>query len=53
MATLAASNVAGLLMGYPARNRPDVGPFLGNRPPKAAPRILNAKELSISLYEGK
>ena len=53
MATLAASNVAGLLMGYPAWNRPDVGPFLGNRPPKAAPSILNAKELSISLYEGK
>jgi len=53
MATLAASNVAGLLMGYPAWNRPDVGPFLGNRPPRAAPSILNAKELSISLYEGK
>jgi hydroxypyruvate reductase 1 len=50
MATLAASNVAGLLMGYPAWNRPDVAPFLGDRPPKAAPSILNAKEMGIPLY---
>jgi hydroxypyruvate reductase 1 len=50
MATLAASNVAGLLMGYPAWNRPDVTPFLGDLPPKAAPSILNAKEIGIPLY---
>ena len=50
MATLAASNVAGLLMGYPAWNRPDVTPFLGDRPPKAAPSILNAREVGIAFY---
>ena len=50
MATLAASNVAGLLMGYPAWNKPDILPFLGDAPPKAAPSIINAKELGIPLY---
>ena len=29
MATLAASNVAALLQGYPAWQRPDIAPFLG------------------------
>ncbi|MGE5259008.1 MAG: NAD(P)-dependent oxidoreductase [Hyphomicrobiales bacterium] len=50
MATLAASNVAALLMGYPAWNRPDIMPFLGDRPPQAAPSILNAEALGIPLY---
>jgi hydroxypyruvate reductase 1 len=50
MATLAASNVAALLMGYPAWNQPDVTPFLSARPPQAAPSILNARELGIPLY---
>jgi glycerate dehydrogenase len=29
MATLAAANVAGILMGYPLWNQPDISPFLG------------------------
>jgi len=51
MATLAACNVAGLLMGYPAWNQPDILSFLEGDAPKAAPSILNAKELGIPLYE--
>jgi hydroxypyruvate reductase 1 len=50
MGTLAAANVAGILMGYPAWNRPDVEPFLSAHPPKAAPSILNAGELGLPLY---
>lgn len=50
MAILAAGNVAGILMGYPAWQNPDILPFLGNEPPQAAPSILNAKELGIPLY---
>ncbi|MFO8163331.1 MAG: NAD(P)-dependent oxidoreductase [Thermodesulfobacteriota bacterium] len=50
MATLAASNVAGILMGYPAWQDPDVSPFLVDDPPRAAPSIVNAKELNISLF---
>jgi hydroxypyruvate reductase 1 len=52
MATLAGCNVAGLLMGYPAWNRPDILSFLEGDAPKAAPSILNAKELNIAIYEG-
>lgn len=51
MATLAGSNVAGILMGYPAWNRPDILSFLEGESPKAAPSILNAKELGIPLLE--
>jgi len=50
MATLAASNVAGLLMGYPVWNRPDILPFLETDAPIAAPSIVNAKELGLALY---
>jgi len=50
MATLAAANVAGILMGYPVWNRPNVEAFLSADPPKAAPSILNATELSLPLY---
>lgn len=50
MATLAASNIAGILMGYPAWQKPGITPFLGNEPPKASPSILNAKEVGVSLY---
>lgn len=50
MAILAASNVAGILMGYPAWQNPDILPFLGDEPPQAAPSILNAKALGIPLY---
>ena len=52
MATLAAANVAGLLMGYPAWQRPDISPFLEGDPPRAAPSILNAEELGIAVYGG-
>ena len=50
MAALAAANVAGILMGYPVWNRPDITPFLGDCPPHAAPSILNASELGFPLY---
>ncbi len=51
MAILAASNVAGILMGYPAWNQPDILSFLEGDSPKAAPSILNAKKLKIPLFE--
>jgi len=50
MATLAASNVAGLLRGYPVWNRPNILPFLETDSPKAAASIVNAKELGLALY---
>jgi len=52
MATLAASNVAGLLTGYPVWNRPDILPFLESDSPKAAPSIVNAEALRLPHYEG-
>lgn len=51
MATLAGCNVAGILMGYPAWNRPDILTFLEGDSPKAAPSILNAEELGIPLFQ--
>jgi hydroxypyruvate reductase 1 len=50
MATLASGNIAGILRGYPAWNKPDVSRFLGSDPPKAAPSIVNAESLGIPLY---
>ena len=50
MASLAAGNVAGILSGYPAWNRPDILSFLEGESPRAAPSIVNAKELGIALY---
>ncbi len=50
MATLAASNVAAVLTGYPVWNRPDITAFLEADPPKAAPSILNAKDLGLNIY---
>jgi hydroxypyruvate reductase 1 len=52
MASLAASNVAAILMGHPVWQKPDILPFLEGEPPKAAPSILNAKDLGISEYDG-
>ncbi|MBW2430832.1 MAG: D-glycerate dehydrogenase [Deltaproteobacteria bacterium] len=52
MATLAACNVAGILSGYPAWNQPDILSFLEGESPKAAPSIVNAKELGIALFGG-
>ena len=50
MATLAAANLAGILLGYPVWQRQDVSPFLGDHPPKAAPSIVNFTKLDISIY---
>jgi hydroxypyruvate reductase 1 len=50
MATLAASNVAATLMGYPVWQKPEILPFLEGEPPKAAPSIINAKALGIPAY---
>lgn len=53
MATLAASNVAAILNGYPTWTDPNhVLPFLGDNPPKAAPSIVNAKALGLAGYRG-
>ena len=51
MATLAAGNVAGLLNGYPAWNRPDILPFLEGAVPNAAPSILNAGALNYPVMD--
>lgn len=51
MATLAASNVAGILSGYPVWQDSDISPFLGADVPKAAPSIVNAKELGLPAYK--
>lgn len=47
MATLAAANVAAVLMGYPVWRQADIRPFFGAAPPKAAPSILNAQALGM------
>ncbi|MCZ6632357.1 MAG: NAD(P)-dependent oxidoreductase [bacterium] len=53
MATLAGSNIAGILNGYGAWPDPDgVLPFLGDNPPKAAPSIVNAEEVGVAAYSG-
>lgn len=51
MATLAASNVAAILQGYPAWQRPDISVFLEGEAPQAAPSIINAEALNIPTYE--
>lgn len=48
MASLAACNVAALLQGYPLSDGSDALPFLKGTPPKAAPSIVNAKELGMA-----
>jgi hydroxypyruvate reductase 1 len=50
MATLAASNVAAILQGHPVWQEGDISPFLGDEPPKAAPSIVNARELGMQVY---
>jgi glycerate dehydrogenase len=50
MATLAASNVAGILSGYPVWQDPDISPFLQGEAPRAAPSIVNARELGLTVY---
>jgi glycerate dehydrogenase len=53
MATLAAANVAGILQGYPAWQRPNIMPFLQGDAPHAAPSILNAEALAIPKYNNE
>jgi hydroxypyruvate reductase 1 len=50
MATLAASNVAGLLTGWPVWNQPDILPFLETESPQAAPSIVNADALNLKIF---
>lgn len=52
MATLAAANVAALVRGYPVWNKPDISPFIDDpvpSVPKAAPSIVNAKDLGLKM----
>jgi hydroxypyruvate reductase 1 len=51
MATLAAGNVAAILLGYPAWQSADISAFLGDNPPKAAPSIVNASALGLPTFE--
>ncbi len=51
MSILAASNVAGVLHGFPVWRDPDVSVFLGQSPPKAVPSIVNAEDLGLPAYE--
>jgi len=50
MATLAAGNVAAILMDYPVWQASDISPFLTPSPPKAAPSILNASALELPVF---
>ncbi len=45
MATLAASNVAGMLQGFPAWNKADISGFLEGDFPKYAASVVNANEV--------
>ncbi len=48
MATLAASNMAAILRGWPVSTDPGRLPeFLGSNPPEAAPSIVNARQLGL------
>jgi glycerate dehydrogenase len=51
MATLAASNVAAILMDYPVWQATDILPFLTSPSPKAAPSIINAAALELPTFE--
>jgi hydroxypyruvate reductase 1 len=52
MATLAAANVAGIILGYPVWEKTDISPFLKGVPPRAIPSLLNAEEVGIKAYTG-
>jgi glycerate dehydrogenase len=47
MAVLAAQNAVAMLEGWPAYAGPDVHVFLDPDPPRAAPSIVNARELAL------
>jgi glycerate dehydrogenase len=48
MATLAAANVAGVLMKYPFRRKTDIASFLSGDLPREIPSLVNAAELNYS-----
>lgn len=50
MATLAAANVAGILMSYPVWEKTDISTFLEGAPPRAIPSLLNAEKVGIPAY---
>ena len=50
MATLAAANVAGILIGYPVWEKTDISTFLEDVPPRAIPSLVNAQEMGIPAY---
>ena len=50
MATLAAANVAGILLGYPVWKNTDISIFLEDVPPRAIPSLVNAQEVGIPAY---
>jgi len=54
-ATLAAANIAAHLQGHPVWAKPDVLPFVDGPfqdIPKAAPSIVNAKDLGLEEFSG-
>ncbi len=50
MAVLAARNIVAVLNRYPAWNGSSVLKFLGERPPKAAPSIINARDVGMVFF---
>lgn len=50
MATLAAANVAGILLGYPVWKKTDISTFLKDVPSRAIPSLVNAQEVGIPTY---
>jgi hydroxypyruvate reductase 1 len=50
MATLAAANVAGILLGFPVWEKTDISTFLEDPAPKAIPSLLNAQQVGIPAY---
>ena len=52
MATLAAANVAGILLGYPVWEKTDISTFLEGASPRAIPSLLNGQEVGIPVYTG-
>jgi len=52
MATLAASNVAAILRGWPVSTDPSrILEFIEGKAPRAAPSIVNAKQLGLPTFE--
>jgi glycerate dehydrogenase len=52
MAVLSAFNTAGVLKNLPVWRGHDVSVFLGEKPPRAVPSIVNAGELGLPLFDG-